>query len=124
MDGLKRTRELLTPELSAALDAFPAGEAEELRFRLGRYPTLLLRGDEQVLLPKKTDQEEILRILEKATGASLHAVSDALAGAYLNYKGVRIGVCGTVVHKNGAISAFQSYSSLSLWCTDGTGSGI
>ena len=53
-------------------------------------------------------------ILEKATGASIHAVIHALRNGYLSYRGIRIGVCGNVIMDKGGVEAFQTLTSLAV----------
>lgn len=89
-------------------------EAEEIRLRRGRAPTLLVAGEERPFRKEKVEEEQLRRILEKATGASMHAAAWGLSEGYVCYRGLRIGVCGTVVTREGKLSAFRSLSSLAV----------
>lgn len=93
-------------------------EAEEIRLRLGRAPTLLIGGTERAFRREAVTPEELQRILEKATGASIHAAAESLAQGYVSYRGLRIGVCGAAVSRNGGVCAFRSVSSLAVRIPD------
>ena len=92
----------------------PWGQAEEIRLRIGRRPTLLEGGAEQPFCRSIVTRELLQRILEKATGASMHAAVQSLSEGYVNYRGLRIGVCGEAVVREGRVCAFHQVSSLSV----------
>lgn len=87
---------------------------EEIRLRTGRIPMAFIDGEERSLSDTPLEQHDIMRVLEKATGASLHTAMPALCGGYISFKGIRIGVCGTAVVKNGAVSGFRCFSSVNI----------
>ena len=112
MNGYALAADLLPEDYRRALP--PAClEAEEIRLRVGRSPTLLRDGREQSFFERSCQEKDLLCVLERASGASLHAVSDALREGYLSCRGVRIGVCGTVL-PSGSEGGFGSFSSLCL----------
>ncbi len=88
--------------------------AEEIRLRSDRRPTLLIRGAERPFSPETVKENDLLRILEKATGASLHAAQGALSEGYVNYRGIRLGVCGAAAMKTGETSVFHRVTSLAI----------
>ena len=88
--------------------------AEELRFRIGQAPMMLLHGSEIPFADDLISENDLLRILEKATGASLHTAAPALSRGYISFHGLRIGVCGSAVIQNGQLSGFRSYTSLAV----------
>ena len=47
----------------------------------------------------------------ESTAASVHTAADALADGYINYCGLRIGLCGTGVLREGKLAGFRAYSS-------------
>lgn len=114
MNGLDKAMPLLPPGFRQALEVLPAGQVEEIRMRSGRNPTVLLAGEERELLKQSIMEEDILRLLEKATGASLHSAAPALAEGFLNYRGIRIGVCGTAVIRNECLAGFRFFSSVAI----------
>lgn len=89
-------------------------EAEEIRLRTGRRPSLLLRGEELPFSGDGVTETDLLRILEKATGASLHAVQSSLSEGFVNFRGIRIGVCGMAAMAEGKTSVFRHVSSLAV----------
>lgn len=112
MDGFVRAAALLPADYRQALVTGVAG-VEEIRLRCGRAPTLLLDGRERPFSERLCRQEDLLFVLEKASGASLHAVEDELRGGWLSAQGLRIGVCGRILPKDKG-GGFQSFSSLAL----------
>lgn len=106
--------ELLPPELRRAAEKYGPERAEELRLRRGRAPELVTAGERVRLDAKPVDEALLLRVLEKATGASIHSAAAELCGGYISYKGLRIGVCGTGVVRDGELTGFRDYSSLNI----------
>lgn len=88
--------------------------AEEYRLRAGRPMTVLCAGREHALPGEALREEELLRTLEKATGASLHSAAAEMARGFVACEGVRIGLCGVIVEQNGAVKGFRSFSSLAI----------
>lgn len=114
MDGTERALQLLpTKCLDRRCRGMLAG-AEEIRLRLGQAPTMLRAGREYPLPCEPIAESDLLRTLEKATGASLHTAAPALSRGFLSYHGLRIGVCGTAFEREGAVGGFRSYSSLAI----------
>ena len=88
--------------------------AEEIRLRIGRAPTLLSAGEEIPLCPQTVRERDLFRILEKATGASMHAAEASFREGFVHYRGLRIGVCGAAQSRDGEISVFSRVSSLAI----------
>ena len=112
MDGWTLALALLPESLQTQAEAMEPG-AEEIRLRRGRVPTLLADGRETAFSDSLVSGEDMSRVLEKATGASMHTVSSALREGYLSWRGLRIGVCGSVIPEaRGAV--YQAISSLAI----------
>ena len=98
-EHFRRAAALLPEDLLRAALLRPAaeqGECEELRLRIGRPAALRLPAGERALTPRPVTAADAAAVLEKATGASLHAFQDALRRGYVCAPGgVRVGVCGT-----------------------------
>jgi len=91
------------------------GRAEELRLRVGWPMTALVEGEERPLSEIPVEEEELERLVEIASHASLHAVLDQVRRGYLTIEGGhRIGLCGTAVLQQGEIHALRSLSSVDL----------
>lgn len=88
--------------------------AEELRLRCGRELTALIGGREYPLEGETIREQDLLCVLEKATAASLHTAAPAMNEGYIQYGGVRIGLCGTPVLQDGRVCGFRRYSSLAI----------
>lgn len=113
MDGWTRALRLLPESYRTKLAAEKGADAEEIRLRCHLPPTVLRAGNEQVFSDRICREEDLQRVLEKASGASLHAVSDMLKEGYLTVDAVRIGVCGTLLPPEQG-GGFRRLSSLVL----------
>lgn len=105
-------RSLLPGPFSSAMERYP--RAEEIRLRLGRPPGVIIGGREIAMCKETVTQAVLLHVLERATGASLHAAAPALRGGYISYQGLRIGVCGEAVFTGEKLSGLRSFSSLAI----------
>ena len=91
-----------------------APAVEEYRLRTGEPLGFVRCGREYALPGDAVSESDLLRTLEKATGASLHTATPALNRGYLSVRGLRIGVCGDMLWRDGEAQGFRSYSSLAL----------
>ena len=90
------------------------GHAEEIRLRTGRRPGFIYRGTEHILSGEPLTETDLIRTMEKATGASVHTAMGEIAKGYVSSKGLRIGICGTAVMSGGEIKGFRNLSSLAI----------
>lgn len=114
MDFVKTALELLPNGLRPTEELCRGCRPEEIRLRMGQAPTFLSGGDEFPFCFNAVSRQDIARVLEKATGASLHSAVGELREGYVSYRGLRIGVCGTAVVKDGAVCGFKDFSSLNI----------
>lgn len=114
MDFISKALELLPDRLCTEKKAFVGRAVEEIRLRPGYVPAALIAGRERPFGTETVIRRDIQRVLEKATGASLHAYLPELCSGYISYSGIRIGVCGTAVIKNDSICGFKDFSSLNI----------
>ncbi len=99
MSGFDDAARLLPRELRERMTALPRelrSEAWEIRLRMGRRPALRTeRGERELLELPRVGKEELLRVLELATGASPYAASESMRHGYVNAgAGIRVGLCG------------------------------
>ena len=114
MNGTELALQLLPPRcLDRQCREMLVG-AEELRLRIGQAPMILKDGREYPMPVDPITDADLMRVLEKATGASLHTAAPALARGFISYHGLRIGVCGTAFEREGGILGFRNYSSISI----------
>ena len=90
------------------------GHAEEIRLRTGRRPGFIYRGTEHILSGDPLTETDLIRTMEKATGASVHTAMGEIAKGYVSSRGLRIGICGTAVMSGGEIKGFRNLSSLAI----------
>ena len=114
MDSFKTACELLPPRLRESLLSSGKTAAEEIRLRAGQRMSLVVNGRELETGRDKLGAEELMQVLEKATGASLHSVAPAMVNGYINYNGLRIGLCGTAAISGGQLVGFREFSSLAI----------
>ena len=114
MLNLEKALRLLPEDYRQALPRCNTDDMEEIRLRLGRAPTLLSCGRERAFTERPVKEEDLSRLLEVATEASLHAAAAALADGYLSYRGLRIGLCGTAVLRENKVCGFRNLSSAAI----------
>lgn len=126
MDTLERAALLLPPQLRNA--AVKIQNPEEFRLRTGREAAYIKNGDEHTLAPDYTvTPSDLDGVLERATNASVHWAQNSVNNGFVTVRGgIRIGICGAVVMKDGEPSGVRSLSSLAVripWeargCCDG-----
>lgn len=114
MDYVKRALALLPDGLCTRADELASARPEELRLRRGRRATALVDGAERIISDRTVTERDIAALLERVTGASLHTVIGELRNGYINSGGLRVGVCGTAVIKDGDVSGFRDFSSVNI----------
>ena len=112
MDGWTRAVRLLPEPWRKQLAQRNSEHTEEIRLRCGQLPTLLCGDSEQVFSEHICREDDLMLVLEKASGASFHAAKDMLREGYLCAEGVRIGVCGSLLGPEQG--GFRRVSSLAL----------
>ena len=114
-EELKHAASLLPPDYYKAVMDMRA-PVEDIRLRLGRPAAVTVLGREiQLASLAPLDERGLLWTLEKASCSSIYSVQDTLCRGYINASfGVRIGVCGTGVNKEGKLAALKDISSLSI----------
>lgn len=112
VDPFETACTLLPDELAARLTEHR--DAEELRLRVGQRPTALIAGREIPFSENRLTGEALDRIVEIATGASLHSAAASLKNGFLPYRGLRIGVCGVAAVSDGGLLGFQRIRSLAV----------
>ena len=114
MELVRQALALLPPRLlDAGREETPSG-LEEIRLRTGSPPFGIAGGLEIPLSSATVHSEDLDRILERATGASIHTSIDALRSGYFTIHGLRIGVCGTLIQEGKKIEGFRHISSLAI----------
>ena len=114
MDMYERALSLLPTELRAAAARYMDKGAEEIRLRLEKIPTVLIRQKEHGICDAPMKKESLELVLERACSASIHAHMDEMAKGYINYKGLRIGFGASAVVKDGHIASFKDFTSLNI----------
>lgn len=90
-------------------------ELEEVRLRRGFPMTALLPEGEIDTDTPPIGEEELRQVLENATQSSAHTALDRVRQGFVTLRGGhRIGLCGSVVHRNGEIVTLRELSSLSI----------
>lgn len=101
-------------KLALALPEEQKAVAEEFRLRAGRPLTVLLPGGEAPL-DAFVEPEELETLCDLATEFSRYAAAETLREGFLPVRGgFRVGLCGTVVMKDGASTNLKSLSSAAI----------
>lgn len=88
---------------------------EELRLRRGFPMTALLPQGEAETDTPPVGEDELRQVLENATQSSAHTALDKVCRGFVTLRGGhRVGLCGTVVKKDGRIVTLRELSSLSI----------
>lgn len=114
MDSFQTACDLLPSPLRRRIEVFARRQPEEIRLRSGRLPALVINGREQEAAGDRLSETELMQVLERATGASLHAAMPAMVNGYISYKGLRIGLCGSAIVNQGRLAGFRDFSSLAI----------
>ena len=114
MDSFSIAAGLLPEHLRTGLEEIKGFIPEELRLRCGRPLTVTCGAVEYPVRTADVTEKDLSHVLEKATGASLHSAIATLKHGFLPYKGLRIGVCGKTVRKDGELVAFSAFRSLAI----------
>ncbi len=86
--------------------------AEEIRLRVGHPVSVVLPEGEQRLGDTEVAQQDLELLMERASGASVHAVLEQLREGFVTVSGGhRIGFCGTTVVEKGQITFIKDLSS-------------
>lgn len=90
-------------------------ELEEVRLRRGFPMTALLPGGEADTDTPPIGEEELRQVLENATQSSAHTALDRVRQGFVTLRGGhRVGLCGSVVRRDGGIVTLRELSSLSI----------
>ena len=105
---------VLPGNLRRAALSLSAGEqqqAEEIRLRAGREMTVLLPEKERTC-GVKIEQGDLEALCNQVTEFSRYAAVETLRQGFLTVRGgCRVGFCGTVVMKDGAVTNLKDFSS-------------
>lgn len=102
-------------ELALTLPSEEQGQVEEIRLRVGQPPSVVLSGGEAVLSGVRVERQDLERLVELASQASLHVVLDQICQGYLTVSGGhRLGLCGTAVLRDGRVCGLRDYSAANL----------
>lgn len=127
MDDLAGAVFLLPPDMRALTVALRG--AEEIRLRAGRPPSLLRGGGEtQLDSARLVTPDDLEGVLERATGASVHSAQSSIRNGFVSVRGgIRLGLCGSVIIRDGCPDGIKKLSSVSIRipheakeCCDGT----
>lgn len=114
MDAFTKAVELLPEKYRRSVYELGAGNVEEIRLRIGQAPGIIFRGREVSLPCEAASPLDIKRTVEKATGASIHSSLHQICEGYISYSGLRIGLCGRGIIRDGVLTGFTDISSLAI----------
>ena len=98
-----------------SLDRNRLEELEELRLRRGFPMTALLPEGEVEADGLPIGEDDLRQVVENATQASAHTALDRVRQGFVTLRGGhRVGLCGSVVKKEGQIVTLREISSLSV----------
>ena len=87
---------LIPAKMVQAAEQHRGFRPEEMRFRIGREPSLVYGGREHFLPLEKVSEDDLLLILQKATGASLYnAAQEIRQEEHSASRGCHVCLCGS-----------------------------
>ena len=113
MDSFEAALALMPKKYAAELAGQRRFCPEELRLRLGRAPALFYGGEEHRLSLPPVTEEDLVCVLQKATGASLYRAAEAMRQGYFCTDTLRLGVCGQASSGQRG-TGFSAFSSLCI----------
>lgn len=118
MDKFNAAAALLPKKIQREILKIPESvrkNCEEIRFRTGYMPSLIYDGLEHDVTGIVVSADDIEAVIEKASGASVHAVESEIAKGFMFVDGgIRIGLCGTAVIKGNGIFGLRDFSSIAI----------
>jgi len=111
-DEFYEARRLLPAEYRQALKNYSM--AEEIRLRCGQRPSVIFAGRITDFSENIITEKDLLHVVEVASEASLHSSSEFIASGFLNYRGLRIGLCGHAVYTNSEFKGFKKFTSIAI----------
>lgn len=129
MDVIKEISDCLPQDVRDCLDILKDENKidglSEIRLRDGGYQSVVLFGKELVIskdkkvyfLPKEPlflTSKELSETVFRLCDGSVYSHFDELKNGYISKKGIRIGVSGIGIIKNGAPSGFSKYSCINI----------
>jgi len=118
MDGTKKALTLLPLELRTAAEVSLSSlgdRCEQIHLRCGERPCAFVAGAELSLDAPPVTEKLLRDVLERASGGSYQTAENAVMQGYLSVAGgLRIGLCGTAVMRNGAVMGLRDLSSLCI----------
>lgn len=118
MDEVREASKVFPQEIASAVGALATRElalVEELRLRIGRRPTYLIKNREYSLSCGAVTGAHLREIVERAAESSVYAVQEMLKNGFLTLRGGhRLGLCGRGVYRYGELVSLREISSVDL----------
>ncbi len=115
MEGYERALRLLPEAQRVAAREAVGADCEELRLRLGRPMSLAVDGREWRTAGAPVTEAALREVLERASCASFQSVESQLRGGYIMAEGgLRVGLCGTAVMRDGRAEGLRDITSVCI----------
>ena len=88
--------------------------AEEIRLRCGHRLSVVIAGKETEISERIITENDLLHVIDVASGASLYSSSEFISSGYLNYNGIRVGVCGHAIYRDSVLQGYKRYNSVAI----------
>ena len=109
---------LLPEELRSCLvrmDERAKRSVEEIRLRTGTPMTVLLPEGERDMTTFCITNHHIDSVIDIATGSSVYAARESMNAGYITVRGgYRLGLCGSVIVRDGRAAGFKTVSSVNI----------
>ncbi|MBE6570810.1 MAG: hypothetical protein E7656_01000 [Ruminococcaceae bacterium] len=125
MDFLKEILPCLPEKVANAVCKLDSTHITEIRLRANGLQTVLYDGRELVISkdlsvfsickePLVLEGKDIEKVVFSLCSGSVYAYSEQIKQGFITKNGVRVGIGGAAIMKDGALSGFSSYTSLNI----------
>ena len=88
--------------------------AEEIRLRCGHKLSVVIGGEEKEIADHIITEEDLLHVIDVASGASLHSAAEFISSGFLSYRGIRVGVCGQAIYSDSKAKGYKKFNSVAI----------
>lgn len=103
----------MNERLYACVEPFLKRPVNEIRLRIGA-PVCVVCGSTTYKTMVIAESEDINYIIEHASECSVHSHREQICRGFIDYNGLRIGICGTGIYKEGKLHSVEDISSLNI----------
>lgn len=113
MDAINSLKDILNERLFNCVQQFTDQNINEIRIRNG-LPLVIICGGKTFTAETVAGSSDIQYVIEHAAKFSIHSHKEQICRGFIDYNGLRIGLCGTAVNDGDKLSSVIDISSLNV----------